>query len=397
MTGAGAVRRIGVAERRMRLGVRHHLAAEARAADPVQAARDVVGLHGTDPASVFLAVAARTRSFDAAAIERELYDARTLVRMLGMRRTMFVVPVELAPIVQEACTRAIAARQRRQLIGFIDQAGIAKDADRWLREVEGETMVALAARGEAVAAELGLDVPRLREQLVSGRAPDRMRGSSSRRGSCSCWRPMEGSCAAGLAARGRAASIGGRRPGRGCPGRWPSGRSRRLGSSWPAGGWPRSAPGTAVDLKWWTGWTAGEVKRALAELAVAEVELDGGPGLVLAGDLEPPPAPEPWAALIPALDPTVMGWIGRGWFLGEHATALFDRTGNAGPTVWWDGRIVGGWAQRKDGEIAFRLLEDAGADAAAAVEAEAERLARWIGPVRVTPRFRAPLERELSA
>jgi len=92
-----------------------------------------------------------------------------------------------------------------------------------------------------------------------------------------------------------------------------------------------------------------------------------------------------------------MGWTQREWFLGDHSSALFDRSGNAGPTVWWDGRIVGGWAQRKDGEIAFRLLEDVGADALRAVEAQAERLATWLGKVRVTPRFRTPLERELVA
>jgi len=92
-----------------------------------------------------------------------------------------------------------------------------------------------------------------------------------------------------------------------------------------------------------------------------------------------------------------MGWRERGWFLGEHGPALFDRSGNIGPTVWWDGRIVGGWAQRPSGDIAFRLLEDAGAEAMAAITAEAERLQAWLGPVRVTPRFRTPLERELSA
>jgi hypothetical protein len=92
-----------------------------------------------------------------------------------------------------------------------------------------------------------------------------------------------------------------------------------------------------------------------------------------------------------------MGWRDRGWFLGEHAAALFDRSGNIGPTVWWDGRIVGGWAQRPDGEIVVRLLEDVGSAAAAAIAAEAENLQAWLGPARVTPRFRTPLERELSA
>jgi hypothetical protein len=91
-----------------------------------------------------------------------------------------------------------------------------------------------------------------------------------------------------------------------------------------------------------------------------------------------------------------MGWTGRAWYLGDHAPALFDRTGNIGPSVWWNGRIVGGWAQRPDGEIVARLLEDVGADAEASVHAEVERLTRWLGTARITPRFRTPLERELS-
>jgi hypothetical protein len=91
-----------------------------------------------------------------------------------------------------------------------------------------------------------------------------------------------------------------------------------------------------------------------------------------------------------------MGWKDRAWFLGGHGPALFDRTGNIGPTVWWEGRIVGGWAQRKDGEIVYRLLEDVGADALNVIAARSEELGRWLGGVRVTPRFRTPLERELT-
>jgi hypothetical protein len=58
---------------------------------------------------------------------------------------------------------------------------------------------------------------------------------------------------------------------------------------------------------------------------------------------------------------------------------------------------VGGWAQRRTGEVVLRLLEDVGADALTAIDAEVARLAGWLGPVRVTPRFRTPLERELVA
>ncbi len=394
----GAVRRIGAQERRARLGVRHHLAPAARAASVVQVAEDLVGLHGTDPASVFLAAAARMRQPEVEAIERALYHDRALLRMLGMRRTMFVVPVELAPIVQAACTQAIAAAQRRLLLQLLDQSGIAADdPERWLEEVEEATVKALAARGQALATELSEDEPRLREQLLlaEGKSYAARQSVSTR-------------VLLVLAAEGRIA--------RGRPrGSWISGQYRwSLIESWLPGGmaeWSTEAaqaelvrrwlaafgPGTVADLRWWTGLTAGEVKRALATVAAVEVDLDGTPGLVLADDLAPPAAAEPWVALLPALDPTVMGWSGRGWYLGDHGPTLFDRNGNAGPTVWWDGRIVGGWANRKDGEVAVRLLEDVGANGAAAVEAAAGRLADWLGPVRITPRFRTPLERELTA
>jgi hypothetical protein len=91
-----------------------------------------------------------------------------------------------------------------------------------------------------------------------------------------------------------------------------------------------------------------------------------------------------------------MGWKERDWYLGEHRPALFDRAGNAGPTVWWNGRIVGGWSVRGDGQVPFRLLEDVGADAVAAIEAEAARLGGWLGEVKVLPRFATPLAKELS-
>ena len=394
---AGAVRRIGVQERRARLGVRHRLVAATRAESPFAVAADVVALHGTDPASVFLAIFARMRTGGIEAIERALYDDRVLVRLLGMRRTMFVVPLDLAPVVQAACTRAIAVQERRKLVQLLDRAGIADNPDGWLADVEESTMGVLASRGEATAVELSEHEPRLRTSILMAEGqPYEARQNVSTR------------VLFLLAADGRII--------RGRPrGSWTSSQYRWSPlETWLPGGmaeWPTEAaqvelarrwlaafgPGTAADLRWWTGLTAGQIRKALAQLGPVEVDLDGTTGFVLPDDLEPAPAAEPWAALLPALDPTPMGWSERGWFLGDHAPALFDRSGNVGPTVWWDGRIVGGWAQRKEGQIVFRLLEDVGAEAVAAVETAADQLGAWLGKARVTPRFRTPLERELIA
>jgi hypothetical protein len=391
----GRIRPVSAAERRRRLAVRHHLAPGARAETVAAATADIIGLHGTDPASVYLGAWARTRQVDKAAIERALYEERSLVRMLGMRRTMFVVPVDLVPVIQAACTDQIAERMRRQLAQSIETSGIAADGASWLKDVGEATVHALAARGTATGAELAQDEPRLRAQIVY--ATDKSYGGPTN----VTTRLLTLLSAEGLIVRGRPR------------GGWTSSQvtwSAAEDLARPAASAARielarrwlSAFGPALvsDLQWWTGLTAGQVRQALAQLDVTEVDLDGSPGVMLAADvpgLDDAPTVEPWGALLPALDPSAMGWRERAWYVGAHTAALFDRSGNVGPTAWWDGRIVGGWAQRKDGEIVIRLLEDVGAEAGAAIAAEAQRLRKWIGPgTTVTPRFRTPLERELA-
>lgn len=390
------MRDIGVAERRARLGVRHRLAAEARADDPVEVARAMVVLHATDPASVVLSVLARLRSGGVADLEHALYERRSLVRLLGMRRTMFVAPTELVGVVQASSTDALLPGERRKLVALIEAGGLAADGEAWLSSVEDAAVAALRARGQATAAELGSAVPGLREQvfLDTGKAYDAPQRMSTR-------------VLFLLAAQGRIV--------RGRPtGSWTSSQYRWApAEAWlpegpPGTGvdearaelvrrWLRAfGPGTEADLKWWTGWGIRDVRRAVAAVGAVEVDLDGATGLVLPDDLEAVPDPAPWVALLPALDPTPMGWVARDWYLGEHRERLFDRTGNIGPTVWADGRIVGGWAQRRDGEVAYRLLTDAGADAAVAVGTAAADLTAALGAIRVTPRFRTPLERELT-
>jgi hypothetical protein len=390
---------MSVAERRTRLGYRHHLATSARLDSPVAVARDLVALHGTDPATVFLSIVARTHALTVAAIEDALYVKRELVRMLGMRRTMFVVPDALAPVVQAACTRAIAVQMRRRYQQFVGDAGVVSpdEVASWWISVENATLVALERRGEATAQELGQDVPELRTQI-------RVAEGKSYAGtqSVATWMLMQLS-AEGKIVRGRPR------------GSWISSQYRwapidawlpsgLIAVGTPAaqvaliGEWLRAfAPGSLADVKWWTGLTMGEVKRAVQALDVVEVDLGETTGLVLADDVEADLPSKPWAALLPALDVTPMAYVQRDWFLGPHAAALFDRSGNIGPSVWCDGRIVGGWAQRPNGAIAVKLLEDIGREAEARVAAEAHALETWLGSTRVTPRFRTPLERELSA
>ncbi|MCX5420296.1 winged helix DNA-binding domain-containing protein [Streptomyces sp. NBC_00078] len=389
------VRYIGAAERRARLALRHRLAPGARAGSPEEVADSLVALHGTDPATVYLAVGARLA--DAATTvpetERALYADRSLVRMHGMRHTVFVFPTDLTAVVHASTGLTVAARERAALLKDMAKAG-APDA-AWLKEVEESALAALARRGQATAAELAQDEPRLREQFAyaAGKSYEGVHTVSTR-------------LLRVLGVEGRVV--------RGRPlGSWTSSQFRwAVAPPHPEldvaeaqaallGRWLTvCGPATEDDLKWWTGWKVTDVRRALTAIGARSVALDEGTGYVVDGDVGPVAGPaQPWVALLPGLDPAAMGWRERDWYLApELRPQLFDGSGNVGPTVWWNGRVVGGWAQRRDGEIVWRALlpSGVGREAESAIGAEVQRLQGWLGSTRVTPRFRTPVEKELA-
>jgi hypothetical protein len=387
------VERIDVRERRARLVSRHHLGRTAQG--PLEVARSLVCLHSTDAVTVFLSIAARCEDVVAGDVERALYEERSLVRLLAMRRTLWVVPRELLPAVFAGATRAVAATQRKRLEGFLRDNGIARPG-AWITRAGNAGVDAVARRGEAMTSEVATDVPLLAKKLRIGSG----RWAAEQRAGA---RVLPQLAMEGRLVRGRPR------------GTWISPQFRWVTTEDWLGGpieerdvaeaqaellgrWLAAfGPATEVDVRWWFGWTAREARAALAAVPHVAVDLHGATGYLLEGDVEPTPAPEPVAALLPTLDPTTMGWKERDWYLGPHGPTLFDANGNAGPTIWWDGRVVGGWSQRRDGELALGLLEDVGGDARAAIEAEAERLARWLGDVRFSPGFLPPFQRALSA
>jgi hypothetical protein len=396
MPRAPARPRITDDQRRARLAVRHHLAPAARVTDPVAAARGVVCLHATDPATVFLSAWARLASPSVAAVERALYDDRALLRMLAMRRTLWVTPVEDAPVLQAAAAHAVAQRERRRNEALVARLGV-RSVTRWLRDTERVALAALAARGEATAQELARDVPALARKVpvAVGKKYEGEIGIASR-------------VLLVLAAEGRLVRA---RP----RGTWVSSQHRwttverwlggplaslvvddartELARRWLS----RFGPGTLEDLAWWTGWPLGATRAALTRVGAVEVALDDGTiGHVLADDLAPVRAPPPWVTLLPSLDPTTMGWKSRAFYLGPHRATLFDTSGNAGPTLWCNGRIVGGWTVRS-GAVVTKLLEDIGRTATAAIAASAARLTALLAGIAVTPRFPTPIVKQLAS
>jgi Winged helix DNA-binding domain len=389
---------ISVHDRRRAMVSRHHLSGDA--SGPEAAARAMIALHATDPASVYLSVLARSTASTLADVAQAMYDRRSLVRWMAMRRTLFVFPREDIPMIQAAVSTPLAAVLRRRLISRLERNGteppIEGDAGAWLDDLASRVENALGRRGAATGAQLSTDEPGLRTSTLVRTPSDRPQNLTS-------------SLLTLMSAEGRLV--------RSTPvGAWTSRHHRwePVGRWWPDGlpaqdidrarqalarRWlTRFGPATVEDLQWWTGWTKATVRRALGNLPVAEVDLHGQPGITLrdpGGDL-PDDARAPVAALLPALDPTPMGWKHRDWFLSIDRQAVFDRTGNIGPTVWWNGEIIGSWTITATGELRTRVLADRGAAAAAAIDAAAAGLQQRLSGAAVTPAFRTPLERSIA-
>jgi hypothetical protein len=387
------VRKIEIEERRARLARRHRLAEDQRADNVLEATRSMICLHGTDPVTVYVSAWARVDGMTVPDLEQALYVDRSLVKHLAMRRTLFVFPRATLSLAQAGVSNRVADGERRRLIRDVETAGLHRDGERWLSEASKQVLSLLSDGREATSSELREAIPLLEGAIAYGEG--KSWGGQA---------PLGPRVLTTLSAAGHIVRASN-------DGRWTSSRPRWSSmKSWlgeeiaplpEADGvarlveqWLRVfGPGTAADIKWWLGSTLGAVRRALASLDAIEVDLDGRTGFLLPDDLEDTDPVEPWAALLPPLDPTTMGWFERDWYLGPYKTLLFDASGNAGPTLWWDGRIVGGWRQSDTGEVVLQMLEDIGSEGLRALEEEAARLTKWFGGTRVLPMFPSPLSK----
>ncbi|MGI8412637.1 MAG: winged helix DNA-binding domain-containing protein [Solirubrobacteraceae bacterium] len=393
------MRTITVQQRRRMMVHRHHLAGGAN--DPEAVTRALLALHASDPASVYLSVLARSATCTLADVADALYERRSLVRWMAMRRTLFVFAREDIPAVQAAVSTPLATTLRRRLISRLQRNGsepvIDGDVGQWLVGLEDRVERALARRGTATGAQLADDEPALRTRILPRAPSDRPQNVTT-------------SLLTLMSADGRLV--------RGTPtGPWTSRHHRwePISRWWPQGlpsidtadaqhdlahRWlARFGPATIEDLQWWTGWNKTTTRRALERLAIEEVDLQGHVGIDLAssaGEYADQAANDPTATLLPALDPTPMGWKNRDWFLSIEPGHVFDRAGNIGPTLWWNGEIIGSWVIAPNGDLRTKVIADRRADAHVAIDRAASQLHARLNGAAITPAIRTPLEQALT-
>ena len=289
----------------------------------LQVCRSVVGLHASDPVTVYLSAAQRMRTGSIAAIDDALYEQRSLVRHHAMRRTLWVLPLDSAMAAHSSTTIALVRPERARLANALVQSGITDDPHEWIDTAGAALLKELATRGEATARELGQALPDYTVPVVI--SPNAAHGG-----------PVPAHTRL-LLLLGFVGAIVRTRP----IGTWVSGQYRwALSSSWTRRAWSDDAlpakaeaqsmivdaylrafgPATAGDAQWWTGWTKGVVTKAIAAAGALPVVTDHGPAFVAAGDVGPDERDTPpWVALLPGLDPTTMGWKRRDWYVADDA------------------------------------------------------------------------------
>lgn len=389
---------ISNAERRRRLAHRHLLLPELRAPNLPMVVDALVALHSSDPVTVYLSAAARLRNPSITSIDHALFNVREVFRHHAMRRTLWVMGKETIVSAHASSTVKIAQAEERRLLSWLEATPSISEPRTWLEMATGRIVDYLSTNPPASTREIGLALPDLALPLVVAqgtRSQNTIPGHSrtlliaAMNGVVVRTRPQGTWIASNYvwdtAKRWGLPPLTGREPAQGA-----AALLFRL--------LDRFGPCTLTDLKWWTGWTLTMTRKALADIDAAEVSLESGAtGWVNAGDAVGPTEDiAPWVALLPGLDPTTMGWKERDWFLPPDVAAhVFDRNGNAGPTIWADGQVVGGWAQRASGEIAFDLHRDLTREYRDLLTAETTRIVEFVGDTRFSVRFPSPNQKRL--
>ena len=327
-------------------------------------------------------------------VDHALYADRSIVKQLAMRRTVFAFPRELLPAVWGSASARVADQQVRRMAKEMESTGIAADGTAWADEHLGLLRRLIEQDGPLTTAEVRAALPALDARVSRGKGRYQVDVA------------VAASVVVTLAASGavvRGENDGGwkiSRPRWTSAGDWlgetPDPLPEAEGYAALVAAWLRSfGPGTEADIVWWLGSTKAAVRQALdrrrSRRRVPRPRRHRlAPSRTMSSRVRDP---GPWAALLPSLDPSTMGWKERGFHLGPHVDKVFDRNGNGGPTAWWNGRIVGVWCQQPDGRVDVVPAEDIPPAARRALDAKAEELTAWLDGDVVRSIYLSPLAR----
>ena len=258
------MRKVSTEARRRALVARHHLHRPDNDLHAVVA--DLVAVHSSDPLTPHLGLWARVGGYTTEPLERAM--PATLWRLHAMRRTLWVAPTASVGWLDASVGQAVLRKEWRRLLGWV--AADRDDGEAWLARLSDEVVAAVAAQPGVHTRQLTEQLPELSTKITvgSGKWTSQVPVGSrllfclamelrlARRATQGSWKASQyGWCVAPAVDRPAAE---------------------------PARAWlierylARFAPVTTTDIRWWTGLTAAQVRKALASLAAEAVGIARG-------------------------------------------------------------------------------------------------------------------------
>jgi winged helix DNA-binding protein len=334
--------------------------------DPVAAIERIGGLQAQEPASPYLGLWTRLRSFEAATLD-DAFRARTIVKATLMRGTLHAVGLDDYLRLLPAILPMLRALNRRVSRGSPDLTRIEQLAEAALSySAEPRTNVELREHLESLAgSNLGTDFPWwwVRRHAPFVHVPAAMPWSFGRRPAliaADAWtngRPFatEGAATEHLV-------------------------RRYLGAFGPA---------SLADMSAWSGLGIGRLRPAVTAVDGSSelcrfTDVRGRELIDLVGAPRPDADVTAPPRLLPMWDSLVLGHADRTRVLDDsHRGVVIARNGDTLPTFLVDGRVAGLWwaeATRESSRIVLEPFGNLAREIRRALEQEGERLAAFVAP-----------------
>lgn len=324
---------------------KQHLTEDSKIDDIIQITDDICGLHSTTLTTSYLSLFTRTKNFKKTDLERELYTNRTLGRIRGMRKTLFIQTKSMIPIIYSATFNMVEKYFEKYMefhnISLKEYQKISKEIMNTLKGKE------LSASEIRKGLNSKLNIPAIIQLM----------------------------CDYGLLIRSKPIKD------------W---KDRRNNYALFSDYFPNLdlkeikekkaikeliykyveayGPVTELDISWWTGLTKTKIRNALegieSQLNRVKISNLNGIYIIFKENInqlrKSVNSGEPSLLMLPELDPYPMGYKERDRYIDiNNYNKIFDRSGNVTSTILVDGIVIGVWdvEEKPEKVIKFHLFQ----------------------------------------
>ncbi|MFX1588627.1 MAG: winged helix DNA-binding domain-containing protein [Promethearchaeota archaeon] len=321
---------------------KHHLLEHSKINNILQITEDICGLHATGTKETYLSLFARGSSFKKEDLDNELYIKKTLGRIRGIRKTLFIYTKQMIPIIYSATKHLIEKLFEKYLnsrdISVEDYKKLSKEILNLLNQKEMSTSE--IKKVLTSQKDIGAIISIMCDEMVIIRTKP-IKSWKDRRIRYASFKEYFPEIKIDSYNEAEALKI----------------LIKKYIKSF--------GPLTENDIVWWTGVVKSKIRRALDqfrdEIATIKVPPLNHDFLILQTEIEKlnnlTLTRENTINFLPQLDPYLMGYKDRERYIDfNNYEYVFDRSGNITSTILLDGEIIGVWDVTEKPEPMVKVL-----------------------------------------